>query len=100
MITTLPTVAPPTDWTGIAVVVVLCFLVVCVIGYVVHIRRAPGKQMGEDEIERLAELLHAKQQKPLVITTEVYTYDGVTFPDQTKLDEYKAAKAIVDAAKQ
>lgn len=97
----LAPVSPPTDWFGV-VVVVLVVLVVAVglSGYVTFIRRMPGKQLGEDEIDAIAERLHLKQQtRPLVVHTESQEYDGKTFADVTSLEEYKAAKAIVDKYK-
>lgn len=93
----LVAVSPPTDWIGIAIIAAIMFVIVALVGYIVHIKRTPGVQFGEDEIERIAESLFNKQQyKGATITTsDPLFYDGTQFETAVQLEEYKAAKAVI-----
>lgn len=98
--TELVAVSPPTDWLGVVVVVVVVLVIAAVIAYVSHVRRTPGKQWGEDEIDKLAERLHVKlTQAPVVVHVESLEYDGHTFSSQATLDAYKAAKELLEKYK-
>lgn len=96
---TLPAVSPPTDWTGVAIVAAIAVLAVAIAAYIVHIKRTPGLQLGEEQIEHIAEALYRKQAAPAAIAGTALTYDGIAFASDEKLAEYKAAKAVVDAFK-
>lgn len=97
---TLVPVSPPTDWTGIAVIAVIGFVIVALVGYIVHIKKTPGAQLGEAELEKIADLLHAKLHPPAVASPpEPLVFDGITFADENALHEYTAAKAVIDAHK-
>lgn len=95
----LPAVSPPTDWTGVAVVATIAILAVAVAAYIVHIKRTPGLQLGEEQIERIAELLRQKQSSPVHIVATELVYDGIAFASDAKLAEYKAAKATIESFK-
>lgn len=100
---TLPIVSPPTDWTGVFVVMGFTALlfIAAVIGYVIHVRKTPGKQLGESEIEWIAESLFQKQQYKgaVITTTDPMFYDGITFANENEMAKYKEYKAYVDAFK-
>lgn len=90
----LPAVSPPTDWTGVAVVALIGVAAVAITGYILYLKR-PGMQFGEEQIERLAELLHAKQNPPAAAPTSPLTLDGITFTSEEDLAKYKAAKDVL-----
>lgn len=98
----LVAVAPPTDWTGVAIVSVLGLIFVAVAAYIVHIKRTPGMQFGEEEIERLAAAIDRRRgavpPQP-VPSAPPLTFDGITFATDDALDDYKDAKALVDSYK-
>ncbi len=96
---TLPSISPPTDWTGVIVVCVVAILAVAVAAYIVHIKRTPGLQLGEEQLERLADLLHQKQHPTATIAATALTYDGITFADEKSLADYRAAKAVIESFK-
>lgn len=96
---TLPAVSPPTDWTGVAIVAAVAVLAVAIAAYIVHIKRTPGLQLGEEQLERLAEMIHKRQEITINVPPAKLVYDGLTFADQSKLDEYKAAKATIESFK-
>jgi len=99
---TLVLVSPPTDWTGIGIAVGLAVLVVAVLLLVNHWRR-PGLQLGEEQWEKLVDMLHKKTTVkvidippgafiPKVTPSTPLVYDNITFADQKALDTYKASK--------
>jgi hypothetical protein len=92
---TLAAVSPPTDWTGVAFAVVIGLLIFLPIAYAIYVKVRPGKQLGEEELERIAERIYRKQAAPVVAAP--LTYDGRTFADQATLDKYKEAKAFVES---
>lgn len=102
---TLPAVSPPTDWTGVIVVVaiVVALAVAFGFGYLMHARRTPGKQFGEEELERLIGAAISKTMASgggsADATVTVITFDGLTFRDEADLAKYKDAKATLDAFK-
>lgn len=97
--TDLAPVSPPIDWLGVAIVSVLGLIFVAIAGYIVHIKRTPGQQLGEAQLEWLAQRLHNLQHEKAVVvtTTDPLFFDGITFSDAAALEQYKAAKAIVDS---
>jgi protein-S-isoprenylcysteine O-methyltransferase Ste14 len=100
----LPLVSPPTDWFGVIAVCLfgLMLAVALVIGYAIHVRRTPGKQLGEEEIERIVNSVISKQKEPIPVGEIVvnhWTADGLTFATGVEMNEYLNAKAIVDKHK-
>lgn len=95
-------VSPPTDWIGIGIIAAIVFVIVALVGYIVHIKRTPGKQLGEEEIERIAHaIMNTPMRSPTLVGSiqvpaPIY-FDGIKFDTHADLDRYKAAKEIVDS---
>ncbi|MEO8754847.1 MAG: hypothetical protein ABI624_19450 [Casimicrobiaceae bacterium] len=90
-------VSPPTDWTGMGIVMAFGVIVFGLVAYIIYIKRTPGYQMGEEELEVIATKLHMKLHPPTATSTAI-EYNGLTFVDQAAVDEYKKALAVVAAA--
>lgn len=98
--TTLAPVAPPTDWLGVGIVSAIGIVAIAVVAYIVHIKRTPGAQFGEEFYDGIAAAIdrrrgavppHPVPQAPPL------TLDDITFESEVELERYKVAKAIVDS---
>jgi len=92
---TLAPVAPPRDWLGVGIVVLLGLVFVAIAGYILHIKRTPGLQLGEAELEKIADFIHQRQSAPPAAPADPLLYDGHQFPDQATLDKYKDCEAFI-----
>jgi hypothetical protein len=94
----IPTVAPPSDWGSILVVATIGLVLVAVGAYIVWLRRTPGRQLGEEFVERVADRVYQRLKGDTGVPAPL-EYDGIHFDSDAKLEEYKAAKAIVESHK-
>lgn len=92
---TLPAVSPPTDWTGVGIVMLFGLVIVLGTGYVIYAKLKAGNQFGEEFIDQVADKLHAKMNPPAAPVAGPLTFDGRTFTSEADLAEYKAAQAVL-----
>jgi len=100
---TLAPVTPPTDWTGVAIVVVLGLIFVAFGSWVVYIyiKLKAGQQFGEEYFDKLAAAFDRRRgavPPHPVPSAPPLTFDGLNFADEAALLRYKAAKAEFEEA--